>query len=110
MTTSPKVFVTGIFAAAALWAVAGTAPAVADDNRDRAAAIQACKVVVSDELRIPVADVRLEKIRTRARVIEVTVEARRENSRLALADCTYNRSGGKVDVVMTPALGRPAGA
>ena len=110
MKTSPKMFVTGIFAAAALWAVAGTAPAAADDARDRAAAIHACKVMVSDELQIPAADVRLEKIRTRARVIEVTVEARRDNTRLALADCTYNRNGGKVDVVMTPPLGRPAGA
>lgn len=110
MKTSPKVLVSGIFAAAALWAVAGTTPAAADDARDRAAAIHACKVVVADELHIPVADVRLDKIRTRARVIDVTVEARRNNSRLATAECTYNRNGGKVDVVMSPLLGRPAGA
>ena len=109
MKFASKLIVNGILAAA-MFSAAPVAPAMADDNRDRAAAIQACKIVVSDELHIPVADVRLEKIRTRARVIEVTVEARRENTRLALADCTYNRSGGKVDVVMSPALGRPAGA
>lgn len=108
MKFASKLIVSGILAVAML-GVAPVAPAMADDNRDRAAAIQACKVVVSDELHIPVADVRLEKLRTRARVIEVTVEARRENTRIALADCTYNRSGGKVDVVMSPALGRPAG-
>lgn len=109
MKFASKLLLPGVLASA-LFAAGPVAPAMADDNRDRAAAIQACKIVVSDELHIPVADVRLDKIRTRARVIEVTVEARRENTRLALADCTYNRSGGKVDVVMTPALGRPAGA
>ena len=109
MKNSPKRFLSAIFAAAAC-AVVGTAPASADDARDRAAAIHACKVMVSDELQIPITDVRLDKIRTRARVIEVSVEARRDNSRLAVADCTYNRNGGKVDVVMSPPLGRPAGA
>jgi hypothetical protein len=108
--TSPKT-VSSAFAAVALaLSSVAVAPAFADDNKDRAAAIQACKIVVADELQVPATEVRLEKIRTRARVIEVTVEARRDGTRLALADCTYNRSGGKVEFVMTPAAARPAGA
>lgn len=104
--------VSGAFVAVAiaLTALTSAAPAFADENRDRAAAIQACKIVVADELHIQATDVRLEKLKTRPRTIEVTVEARREGARLALADCTWNRAGGKVDVVMTPPLGRPAGA
>lgn len=101
--------VLGAFAAVAMALTAFTAPpARADENKDRAAAIQACKIVVADELHIPAADVRLEKLKTRPRTIEVTVEARRDGARLALADCTYSRAGGKVDMVMTPPQGRPA--
>jgi hypothetical protein len=92
--SSPKMFVL----AAALAAFA--APAFATETEDRAAALAACKTAVAQQLQVDVAGVRLDKIRTRGRVIELRLDARKDGARVALADCTYQRRTRETNVVI----------
>lgn len=92
---SPRILIS---AAVALAAVA--TPALAGDNEDRAAGMQACKTAIATQLQIDVNGVRLDKIETRGRVIKMRFDARKDGERVSFANCVYTRRTGEVAVVI----------
>lgn len=92
---SPRILIS---AAVALAAVA--TPALAGDNEDRSAGMQACKAAIAQQLQIEVTGVRLDKIQTRGRVIKMRFDARKDGQRVSFADCVYTRRTGEVNVVI----------
>lgn len=96
-----------ILIASALTLAAVATPAMAGDNEDRSAAMQACKTAVAEQLQLNVADVRLDRIKTKGRVIEMRLDARKDGARVSFADCTYVRRSGETNVVVaTPVAQR----
>lgn len=93
--SSPRILISAVFALSAL-----SVPAFAGENEDRAAALTACKTAVAEQLQVQVSDVRLDKIRTKARVIELRLDARKDGARVAFADCTFTRRSGETNVVV----------
>jgi hypothetical protein len=88
-------------AAASALVLSAAAPAfAAGDTEARSAAITACKAAVAAELAVDPALVRLERIETRARTVELRLEAKKDGARVALADCTYNRRAKSTEVAV----------
>jgi hypothetical protein len=93
--SSPRIMLSAAIALSAL-----ATPAFAGDNEDRAAAMVACKSAVAQQLQVDVTGVRLERIKTKGRVIEMRLDARKDGARVAFADCTYTRRSGETNVVV----------
>ncbi len=93
------------FIAASAIVLATTTPAFARSDEDaRAAAIAACRVAVATSLQTEPANVRIDRVRTGARQIELRFEARKDGARVGLADCTYaRRAETTVVAVIEPA-------
>lgn len=94
--SSPRIMISAAFALAAFAA----APAFAGDNEDRSAAMAACKTAVAQQLSLEISDVRLDRIKTGARQIEMRLDARKDGRRLTFAECTYVRRSGETNVVI----------
>lgn len=103
---SPRIAVA--FAALSALSIATAAPAFAGDDEARNAAIVACKTVVAEQLGVTPADLNLDRISTRARTIELRLEARKDGARVGAADCTYARRGGATTVAVVGQAGATA--
>lgn len=104
--TSPRIMISAAVALAALT----VAPAFAGDNEDRSAAMAACKTAVAQQLSLNVADVRLDRIKTGSRQIEMRLDARKDGRRVSYAECTYVRRSGETQVVVATPTATPAAA
>ena len=94
--SSPRIMI----AAAVALSASATAPAFASDNVARSAAMAACKTAVAQQLSLDVTDVRLDRIKTTARQVELRLDARKDGRRLTFAECTYVRRSGEINVVV----------
>lgn len=88
-------------------AFATLTPALADDTSDRAAAIAACRTAVAQELAVQPGDLTLDQIATKARFIELRLEARSNGAKVA-ADCTFARRARTTTVAVVGAPARQA--
>ncbi|MBL8558450.1 MAG: hypothetical protein JNM47_07000 [Hyphomonadaceae bacterium] len=105
--SSPRILI----AAAVALASTVTAPAFASDNEARSAAMAACKAAVAEQLSLNVTDVRLDRIKTGSRQIEMRLDARKDGRRVTFAECTYVRRSGEINVVVaTPPADAPQAA
>jgi hypothetical protein len=100
--SSPRRFA-ALIAGSALMISAAAPAHAASDTDARAAAIAACKVAVAAQFSTDVADVRLDRIATRSRTVEIRLEARKDGARVGLADCTYNRRAATTQVAVVGA-------
>jgi hypothetical protein len=93
-----------VIAASAI-ALATATPAFAkSDNDARAAAINACRTAVATALQTEPANVRVERIRTGGRTVDLRFEAREDGARIGVADCTFARAAATTTVaVIEPA-------
>jgi|GEM_PF-5636999 len=94
--SSPRMMISAAFVLAAF----AVAPAFAGDNEDRSAAMAACKTAVAEQLSLDVSDVRLDRIKTGSRRIEMRLDARKDGRRVTFAECTYVRRSGEINVVI----------
>jgi hypothetical protein len=98
-----------LFAASAL-VLAAAAPAfAASDNDARNAAIAACRTAVAEQFSAEPSSVRMDRINTRGRTVELRLEVRKDGKRLGVADCTYNRRAETIDVVVIEPAAQTAG-
>lgn len=95
---------------AAVALVALAAPAFAGDNEDRSAAMAACKKAVAEQLSLEISGVRLDRIQTKGRVIEMRLDARKDGQRVSFAECTYVRRTGETNVVVATPPAAPQAA
>lgn len=100
---SSRIMFTAAIALAAL-----AAPAFAGDNEDRSAAMAACKKAVAEQLSLDVSGVRLDRIQTKGRTIEMRLDARKDGQRVSFAECTYVRRTGETNVVVATPVARQA--
>ena len=100
------------FIAASAIVLAAATPAFAKSDEDaRAAAITACKVAGAASFQTPAFNIQIDRVRTRARVVELRLEARKDGARVGLADCTYARAAQTTTVaVIEPATQTAAAA
>lgn len=98
--SSPNSRFAALVAASAL-VIAAAAPAFAASDTDaRNTAIAACKAAVATQLSAEVSTVRLDRIETRGRTIELRLEVRKDGKKAGVADCTYNRRAATTEVVV----------
>lgn len=89
------------FVAASALVISAASPAfAASDTEARNAAIAACKTAVATQLSADVSAVRLDRITTRGRTVELRLEVRKDGARVGLAECSYNRRAATTEVVV----------
>ena len=91
--------------------VLAAAPAFARSDEDaRAAAVAACRTAVAATLQTEPANVRIDRVRSGARQIELRFEARKDGARVGLADCTYVRRAATTTVAVVESETQTAAA